>query len=74
MRLTNPLATAQDFKGGMVDNIPEGALDVWAERCVLLFERFGLAHVDQVPSRLLQLNSASTSLTVHGIPHSFTST
>ncbi len=44
----------------MADDIPEVTLDVWV--CVLLFERFGLAHVDQVPSRLLQRDIAYLDL------------
>ncbi|PBK79202.1 hypothetical protein ARMGADRAFT_1093363 [Armillaria gallica] len=31
-RLLEAGSLGSDFKGGMVDNIPEGALDVWAER------------------------------------------
>ncbi len=34
----------------MTGDIPEGVLGVWAAVRVLLSERFGLAHVDQVPS------------------------
>ncbi len=46
----------------MADDIPEVALYVWVEVRVLLFERFGLAHVDQVPSRLLQRDIAYLDL------------
>ena len=60
----------------MADDIPEGALDVWVQVRVLPFERFGLAHVDQVASRSLQFNSvsmASTSRIVHVILYNCTS-
>ncbi len=33
----------------MAEDILEGVVDVLAEVRVLLFERFSLAHVDQVP-------------------------
>ncbi len=60
----------------MAEDILEGALDVWVQVRVLPFERFGLAHADQVASRSLQLNSvsmASTFRIVRVILHSRTS-
>ncbi len=37
-----------------MEDILKAVLDVLVEVRVLLFERFSLAHVDQVPSRLLR--------------------
>ncbi|KAK0227505.1 hypothetical protein EDD85DRAFT_1027033 [Armillaria nabsnona] len=46
-RLLGTWSLGSDFKGGMADDIPEGALDVWV----------------QVASRSLQLNSVSMAST-----------